>query len=139
MKISIGADHRGYDLKQVIIEHFDQYQFIDAGTFSHERTDYPIFAQRVCQDILNDCSKFGILICGSGVGMSIAANRHKKIYAALCWSPEVARCAKAHDNTNVLVLPADFLDSEVAIAIISTWLETPFKGGRYEQRLSMMD
>lgn len=139
MKISIGADHRGYDLKLAIIEHFRQYQFLDAGTFSQERTDYPVYAKKVCADILAEHARFGILICGSGVGMSIAANRYKKIYAALCWTPEVAHYAKAHDGANVLVLPADFVDTELALKIISSWLETPFEGGRYERRLCMLD
>jgi ribose 5-phosphate isomerase B len=139
MKISIGADHRGYALKQVIINHFGEHQFVDAGTFNQERTDYPLFAQKVCNDIRDGQAEVGILICGSGVGMSIAANRHKKIYAGLCWSPEVARVAKAHDGINVLVLPADFVTSEVAIQIMTTWLATPFEGGRYAQRLEMTD
>ncbi len=139
MKISIGADHRGLTLKKAIIEHFGEHDFLDVGTFNQERTDYPIFAKKVCVDVLNDKAQLGILICGSGVGMSIAANRHKKIYAALCWLPEVARCAKAHDDANVLVLPADFISSEVAIKIIVTWLDAKFEGGRYQNRLNIID
>lgn len=139
MKISIGADHRGYELKRAIIEHFRQYQFLDVGTFSLERTDYPLFAKKVCADILAGNASLGILICGSGIGMSIAANRYKKIYAALCWAPEVAHYAKKHDGANVLVLPADFVDTELALNIISSWLETGFEGGRYERRLCMLD
>ena len=139
MKISIGADHRGYDLKQALVEHFSDYQFLDAGTFSSERTDYPLFAKKVCANILEGSAQAGILICGSGVGMSIAANRHKKIYAALCWTPEIAYYAKKHDGANVLVLPADFIDNDLVVKIVSTWLETKFEGGRYERRLCMID
>lgn len=139
MKISIGADHRGYALKQVIIEHFREYQFLDVGSFSSERTDYPVFAQKVCDDVLSCHAEVGILICGSGVGMSIAANRFKKIYAGLCWSPEVAQAAKAHDGINVLVVPANFVTESVAREIVSTWLTTPFAGGRYAERLCIMD
>lgn len=139
MKISIGADHRGFALKQAIINYYKQYQFADAGAFSQERCDYPAFAQKVCGDVLSGLTQAGILICGSGIGMSIAANRHKKIYAALCWSPEVAYYAKAHDGANVLVLPADFVDQEIAFKIIESWLEARFEGGRYECRLAMLD
>lgn len=139
MKISIGADHRGFALKQKVIEHFREHQFVDAGTFTDERTDYPLYAKKVCADLLAGRAEAGILICASGVGMSIAANRHKKIYAALCWNREVAVAAKAHDGANVLVLPADFVSVDEALAMVKAWLETPFNGGRYAQRLCMMD
>jgi len=139
MKISIGADHRGYNLKLAIIEYFHMHQFLDAGTFCQERTDYPIFAKKVCTDILEKRAPVGILICGSGVGMSIAANRHKKIYAALCWTPEIAFYAKKHDGANILVLPADFVNTELVFKIVDTWLETKFECGRYERRLYMID
>ena len=139
MKISIGADHRGVALKKLIIDHFRQHEFLDVGTFSTERTDYPIYAKKVCADVLAGNAQQGILICGSGVGMSIAANRHKKIYAALCWNTEVARCARAHDKANLLILPADFVKEVEAMSMVDTWLATTFLGDRYEQRLKMVD
>ncbi len=163
MKISIGADHRGFELKHLIIEHFGCAchpgplsprtlsrggvhpiasmccEFLDVGTFTADRTDYPLYAKKVCADVLAGHAEAGILICGSGVGMSIAANRYKRIYAALCWSVEVARHAKAYDGANILVLPSDFVEPEIAFQMIAVWLETPFDGGRYEQRLCMID
>ncbi len=139
MKISIGADHRGYVLKGEIIKYFDEQQFFDVGAFDDKRSDYPIFAQRVCTQVIKGYTQAGILICGSGIGMSIAANRYKKIYAALCWSPEVARCARAHDNANVLILPADFVSFVSAIDIVSSWIKAPFEGGGYAERLVAVD
>lgn len=139
MKISIGADHRGYVLKGELIKYFGEQQFFDVGTFDDERSDYPMFAQRVCTQIIIGETQAGILICGSGIGMSIAANRYKKIYAALCWIPEVARCARAHDNANVLVLPADFVSFASASDIVSVWMKEPFDGGGYADRLTAVD
>ena len=139
MKISIGADHRGYSLKQTIIKGFTTIDWVDVGADSVERTDYPVFAQQVCQKILSQEVEAGILICGSGIGMSIAANRHKGIYAGLCWNAAVASVAKQDDAINVLVLPADFLDQEEAFAIIRAWLDAVCKGGVYLQRRAMID
>ncbi len=139
MKITIGSDHRGYDLKTKIIQKFQDIEFLDVGTNSKGRVDYPVYADKVCQNILQKEAELGILICGSGVGVSIAANRFKKIYAGLCWNSEVAQSAREHDNINVLVLPADFVDSENAFSIIQTWLDAKFKGGVYQDRLNMID
>jgi ribose 5-phosphate isomerase B len=139
MKISIGADHRGFALKTNIIEHFEEHEWLDVGTYSDQRTDHPIFAKRVCQDILSGEAEAGILICASGVGISIAANRFKNIYAALCWNAEVARLAKEDDNANVLVLPAFFVSPDLAFSTIDVWLKAEFKGGIYQRRLEMID
>jgi len=139
MKISIGTDHRGYDLKLQIIEHFKEVEWIDVGTNSKERTDYPIFAKKVCNNILKKESELGILLCGSGVGVGIAANRFRGIYAGVCWNTEIAKLAKGDDNINVLVLPADFVSKEQALLIIKSWLETEFKGGHYQKRLEMIE
>lgn len=137
--ISIGADHRGYDLKIKIIEHFKDIKWIDVGTNSKERTDYPIFAQKVCKSILEKEADFGVLLCGSGIGVGIAANRFKGIYAGVCWNAEIAKLAKADDNINVLVLPADFIGTEQAFLLVKIWLETEFKDGHYQKRLDMID
>lgn len=139
MKISIGSDHRGFILKQKIIENLSTITWIDAGADSEDRTDYPIYSKKVCENILSKRATLGILICGSGVGMAIAANRHRGIYAANCWSKEVAALARQHDGINVLVLPADFVDLPKALEIIKFWLGSEFKGGRYQDRLEMID
>jgi ribose 5-phosphate isomerase B len=139
MKISIGADHRGFALKTNIIEHGEEHEWLDVGTYSEQRTDYPIFSRRVCEDILSGNAECGIVLCGSGVGASIAANRFRGIYAALCWSVAIARLAKEDDNANVLVLPADFVTPDLALSIIDVWLKAEFKGGIYQRRLEMID
>ena len=140
MKIIIGSDHRGYELKEKIKQNFADFDWEDVGTENGlDRVDYPIFAQKICRSILAGEAEKAIVICGSGVGVSIASNRFKGIYAALCWSPEVARAAKEHDHANVLALPADFMDASEAVKIVKSWLEASFKGGRYEKRLEMLD
>lgn len=139
MKISIGSDHKGFVLKEKIIEYFFDIEWNNVGTHTIERTDYPIFAKKVCMDVLEERSEQGVLICGSGVGMSIAANRFKNIYAALCWNEAVARQAKQDDKANVLVLPSDFIDEVQAILIIKAWLSVKFKGEEYARRLELID
>ncbi|MFC1894828.1 ribose 5-phosphate isomerase B [Candidatus Dependentiae bacterium] len=140
MKITIGSDHKGYSLKCAIKKELgDKIELIDVGTDSQVRTDYPIYAKKVCNNILEGKTDFGILICGSGIGMSIAANRHDGIYAALCWNEQVAKLAKADDNSNILVLPSDFLTSKDSFAIIHAWLYTEFKCERYLDRLKLID
>lgn len=139
MKISIGADHRGYALKNYLIEHESSYQWHDVGAFSSERSDYPLFAQDVCSDFLKGRAERGVLICGSGVGMSIAANRHPGIYAAVCWDERSARIAREDDGVNVLVLPADFIDFQQATSVFRSWISATFKGGRYQERLMLID
>lgn len=139
MKISIGADHRGFALKKAIIDHFSQYTWNDVGAYSSERSDYPIYAKAVSLEILRGDVVCGILICGSGIGVSIAANKFKGIYAALCWSVEIAKRAKEHDGANILILPSDFITQEEAFAMIEVWLNATFKEGRYRERLKMID
>lgn len=139
MKISIGSDHRGYALKTAIIQHFPQYQWLDVGAHDSERSDFPIYTKKVCLDIIQGVAQEGIFVCGSGVGPSIAANRLKGIYAALCWNQEVARLAKEKNGANILILPADYLTLEQAFLMIEAWLGATFKGGRYQERLNMID
>ncbi|MBU1008201.1 RpiB/LacA/LacB family sugar-phosphate isomerase [Candidatus Dependentiae bacterium] len=140
MKIIIGSDHRGYALKEQLKEAFSQIEWVDVGTTNgDDRADYPVVTKSVCKKILEGESDRGILICGSGIGVSIAANRFPKIYAALCWSPEVATVAREHDGANVLALPADFLDGDRAVATVQAWLDALFAGGRYQKRLDMID
>lgn len=139
MKISIGADHRGFALKQALINHFNQFEWLDQGTHSDKRTDFPLFAKPVCHDVQTGAADFGILICGSGVGMSIAANRFSGIYAALCSGNDHVITARQHDNANVLVLAADFIKEEDAISWVNIFTETKFLGDRYQERLKMID
>lgn len=139
MKISIGADHRGYKLKERLIQKLAQYDWLDRGATSDLRTDYPLYAKPVCTDVQSGLTKFGILICGSGVGMSIAANRFPQIYAALCGSDEHVVTARQHDNANILVLAADFIEEDEAVAWIKLFVDTKFLGGKYQERLEMID
>jgi len=138
IRIAIGADHRGYELKESL-KHLEQYAWFDVGTTSNQRTDYPLFAAVVVGMVLKGDVDCGVLICGSGSGMAIAANRHPGIYAAVAWNSDVARAIKADDNCNVLVLPSDFIDQTVATQLIDVWQKTAFKSGRYQERLFMID
>lgn len=139
MKISIGSDHRGFQLKEFIIKHYQHVSWLDKGAFSDEKADYPMYAGLVAQALLSKEVQLGILLCGSGVGMSISANRYKGVYAALVWCPKVATLARQHDNANILVLPADFLTQEQATACIDAWLAASFSQGHYAKRLGLID
>ena len=139
MKIAIGTDHRSFLHKEFIKQHMQNVEWIDVGTHNEERTDYPIFADKVVQLILNHEVSAGVLLCASGGGMAIAANRYKHIYAAVAWNDEIARICKQDDNANVLVLPSDFVSYENAVNMIDIWLAQEFKGGRYAERIAMLD
>ncbi len=154
MKISIGSDHRGFALKKFIKEQFLQHQkeffgdnfsleWVDVGVDNGDSTDYPVYAKKVCYSVLEKKADFGILICGSGIGMSIAANRYKKIYAALCWSPEIAKAARHDDGANVLVLSSNYTSKENSVEIVKTmineWKTAESLGARYQKRLDMID
>ena len=136
MKIAIGSDHHGISLKSSIIKNFVEHNFIDVGSHSSDRVDYPDFAHAVCKKINDHEVDLGILLCGTGIGMSIVANRNQNIFAGLCWTAEIASLAKAHDHINVLVLPADFVSIDQAIQIVKVWLETESLGGLYAKRLT---
>ena len=144
MKIIIGSDHRGFAYKQLIQEQMRDIdltpiEWIDVGAFDKERSDYPQFAIDVAQRIVQKQAQFGVLLCGSGVGMAIAANRFPGIYAAIAWSEEAAIMGREDDNTNVLVIPSDFVSGEQAVPILRAWLRAEFKKGRYQERLDMID
>lgn len=138
--IAIGADHRGYKLKEEVKKFLDekQIEYKDFGTSSTERTDFPISTSAVCEAIINkECDK-GILICGSGVGMSMAANKYKNIRCGACYSEAMAKEAKEHHDVNILALPADLINISEAVKMIRVWLGTEFLGGRYNERLNMI-
>lgn len=135
MKLAIAADHAGFCLKEDIKKAFPQYEWQDFGAFSEDPVDYPDTGFPAAQAVATgECEK-GILICGSGIGMSIVANKVSGIRAALCNTPEIAKLSRLHNDANVLVLAGRFTPAPMAMEIIQVWLETPFEGGRHKRRL----
>ena len=132
-KIFIASDHAGFDMKSKLHNHFST--FIDLGTNSNHSVDYPDFADKLTKEVLDNEGSLGILICGTGVGMSIAANRKKGIRAGLVNNPEIARLIRQHNNANVLVLPGRFMDEEEAKKSVKTFIETEFEAGRHQARI----
>lgn len=137
MKISIGADHAGYEYKQQLAEKLKSmgHEVVDHGTDSPESTDYPDFAHPVANDVESMKSELGVLICGSANGVAMAANKHAKIRAAICWNEELASLSRLHNNANVLCLPSRFVSFELAEEITKTFLNTSFEGGRHARRV----
>lgn len=135
--IPIGADHAGFVLKEKIITFLQAkgYQVVDYGCFSEESIDYPDFAHPVAEKVLQNKDMIGILICGSGNGINMTANKHKGIRGALCWNPEIAKLARQHNDANILSLPARFISDEEALVIVKTFLDTAFEGGRHQRRI----
>jgi len=142
IRIALGADHRGFNLKQFIHAHlnFDhQVVWIDVGAYTQERSDYPEFSIAACKLIIENKADYAILLCGTGIGMAVAANRFANIYAGVVWNETIARLAKEDDNINVIVLPADFITDQEALGIITAWFNAEFKYDRYQKRLAMID
>lgn len=139
--LAIGNDHRGAKLKKHLIEKLKgQYTIIDCGTDSdEERADYPDFAKKVTKLISSKKAHYGILICNTGIGMSIAANRIKSIRAALCYTPEHARLSRLHNDANVLVLGSEFTSDDDALTCVTSFIGTEFEKGRHEKRLQKID
>lgn len=141
--IAIGADHRGYRYKASLINRFKleghTINWIDVGTYDETRTNYPQFAKAVCESIERGDAQCGILICGTGIGMSVAANRYHGIYAGLVWNERIAQLCKEQDNVNVLVIPGDFVTEEEMHLMVHVWLTASFLEGRYQTRISMID
>ena len=139
--IAIGADHGGYKLKEEIKRYLDEknIEYKDYGTYDEERTDYPIYAKKVAEAIQKGEADRGILLCRSGFGMVVVANKFKGIRAASIFSEEAAKFAKSDDDINVITLGGDYLSVNDAICIIRNWLGTEFKGGKYEERLKMVE
>ena len=140
MKIAIGADHGGYKLKEEIKKYLDEKQIdiVDFGTDSEERVDYPVIAKDVCKSVQNKQADFGIVICKTGYGMSIVANKFKGIRCAACYNQESAKFAKLHNNINVLALGAEYVSVNDAICILRMIFATNFEGGRHNERLNMI-
>lgn len=139
--IAIGSDHAGYGLKQTVIQHLEDLgiAFNDYGTYSSMSCDYPDYAEAVCQAIMKGQADKGILICGTGIGMSMAANRHKEIRAALCGDCFSAKATREHNDANVLCMGARVLGEGLALQIVDTFLETEFSNGaNHVRRISKM-
>ncbi len=143
MKISIGSDHRGVDLKSSITGLLKSagHDISDCGTHSSDSCDYPVIAHEVAHAVAASRADRGILICGSGLGMSMAANKTPRIRAALCHDAKAAEMSRRHNDANVLCLSAERLDDHPSIVneIISTWMETEFEGGRHQRRVDQID
>src|ERR1039458_3070140 len=138
MKIVIANDHAGYGLKSSLKQWLREsdYEVSDLGAYSEESVDYPDFAHKLAEEVsANDGSEIGLLMCGSGNGVCITANKHPKIRAALAWTPEIAALAKQHNNANVLCLPARFITETEAQEIVKAFLSAQFEGGRHERRV----
>ncbi len=137
MTIAIGADHAGYELKQHLGEKLKEagYKVFDMGTHSTDSVDYPDYAVKACEKVVAGEAAAGILVCGSGIGVSITANKVKGIRAANCLTVEMAELSRKHNNANVLTLGARLVDEHTAEAIVRAFLETEFEGGRHEQRV----
>jgi ribose 5-phosphate isomerase B len=135
--ILIASDHAGVELKRTLEAELKKLGFAvrDLGTDSTASTDYPDYAHPLAKEVSEGKAKRGVLLCGTGLGMSYVANRYPHVRAAVTWSPEVAELAKSHNDANVLVLPARFVTEEDAKEILRVWLKTPFEGGRHERRV----
>ena len=139
--IAIGADHGGFKLKEEIKKYLSEIglEYKDFGTYDEERTDYPIYAKKVAEAVSNKECENGILLCRSGHGMVIVANKFRGVRAACLSNEEEARHAKADDNINIVTIGGDFVETNEAIRIIRVWIATEFKGGRYQERIDMID
>lgn len=140
-RIPIGSDHAGFEMKQHLAKALKELGFDvqDVGTHSPASTDYPDYAHPVAEQVERGTAKRGVLLCGTGLGMSYAANRHPGVRAAVAWTPEIAELARKHNDANVLVLPARFVSEEDGVQILKTWLETAYEGGRHEKRVAKIE
>jgi ribose 5-phosphate isomerase B len=140
-KILIASDHAGFDLKEKLERALTTLGYVveDLGTNSVESTDYADYAHPLARRVSDGEAHRGVLLCGTGLGMSYTANRYPRVRAAVAWNPEVAKLAREHNDANVLVLPARFLTDEQGMSILSTWLETPFEGGRHARRVEKIE
>nr|WP_321221331.1 ribose 5-phosphate isomerase B [uncultured Psychroserpens sp.] len=137
MTISIGNDHAGTEYKQAIVAHLEAkgYSVNNYGTNSNDSVDYPDYVHPVANDITNKKVDFGILICGSANGVAITANKHPQVRAGVCWTKEITELTRQHNDANICCIPARFTALQQAIAIIDTFLDTKFEGGRHQNRV----
>ncbi len=141
MKIAIGSDHAGFPLKEAVKEFLikEGYAVEDVGTHSEDSTDYPLYAQRVSRLVQEGKADMGILVCGTGIGMSITANKFRGIRASLCTNEYMARMSRRHNNANVLCLGSRVVGVDLALSIVKAWLSEDFEGGRHLKRLTIIE
>ncbi|MCD4698490.1 MAG: ribose 5-phosphate isomerase B [Bacteroidales bacterium] len=137
-EIPIGSDHGGFELKQFILEQLtaEGYNIKDYGTYSEKSVDYPDFIHPVAKLINDEKNKSGIILCGSGQGASMTANKYKNVRAGLCWNLEQAKLTRRHNNANIISLPGRFVDFNLAVEMVRTFLNTDFEGGRHVSRIN---
>ena len=141
MSIGVASDHAGYELKTKVIKHLDGKGCVvhDFGTDSAESVDYPDYAHKLAGAVENGSCHFGIAICGSGNGVNMTVNHHRKVRGALCWTPEIAALARQHNDANIISLPARFIEASIALQMVDVFLSTDFEGGRHQRRVEKID
>lgn len=141
MKIAVASDHGGFALKNTVKEHLEKkgIEVTDLGTYSEESVDYPVFGRKCAEEVASGKADKGIVCCGTGIGISIAANKVKGIRCALCTSEEMAEMASKHNNANMISMGGRILEEETALKIVDKWLSSKFEGGRHKRRTDMLD
>lgn len=137
MKVAIGNDHAGTEYKNSIIDYLknEGYEVLNFGTNTNESVDYPDFIHPVAKEVNDNKVDFGIIICGSGNGANMTANKYQKVRSALCWNKEITSLAREHNNANILSIPARYTSEAQAIEMVKTFIDTPFEGGRHKRRV----
>lgn len=137
MKIAIGSDHAGFNYKEAVKDHLQQngHEVSDLGTFTEASCDYPDYAHAVALSVERKETEMGVLVCGSANGVAITANKHTGIRAAICWEKEIAVLARAHNNANIICIPARFVSTDSMVEMVDEFLVTPFEGGRHQARV----
>ena len=141
MSIGVACDHAGYELKTKVIKHLESKGCVvhDFGTDSAESVDYPDYAHKLANAVESGSCNFGIAICGSGNGVNMTVNHHRKVRGALCWTPEIAALARQHNDANIISLPARFIEPSIALQMVDVFLSTDFEGGRHQRRVEKID
>ncbi len=141
MSIGVASDHAGYELKTKVIKHLESKGCVvhDFGTDSAESVDYPDYAHKLANAVESGSCNFGIAICGSGNGVNMTVNHHRKVRGALCWTPEIAALARQHNDANIISLPARFIEASIALQMVDVFLSTDFEGGRHQRRVEKID
>lgn len=140
LKIAVGSDHGGFELKEKIVEYLklNKFEFKDFGTFTSESCDYPKIAKTVALEVDGGNFNRGIIVCGSGIGVSIMANRFKNVRAALCWDLTTAKLSRSHNDANILCLGQRVTDEKLVLEMVDLWLKAEFEGGRHQRRVDML-
>ena len=141
LKIAVASDHGGFALKEKVKEHLVQrgFEVDDLGTHSEESVDYPVYGMACGEAVASGKADLGVVVCGTGIGISIAANKVKGVRCGLCTSVEMAHLTKQHNNANILALGGRTTEPELALKIVDEWLDTEFEGGRHQRRVDMLD